>query len=316
MTWNIKSVVCLLGLLLALSPALAGADPVPAVFSPGVISGPEHDAAPAFSQDGSSVWFGRSGETYASIYVSHKVAEQWSVPQVAAFSGHWRDMEPAMAPSGRYLVFISNRPVVPGGQPLDGYFMGKNFPAGGGNMWRVDRQGDGWSDPVHLPVVVNASTSTFAPSIAADGSLYFMSPDKLTNRFRIYRAQLANGQFESPVPLPFSTGEFTDVDPAVSPDESFLVFGSSRKSRTDIDLFLAFKSGKNWCKPVHLGDIVNSSGSDAEPRLSPDLRTLYFSSDRLLPAGADGGTPGWNNAKYNIFSLPIGQFLQARQCEP
>jgi hypothetical protein len=41
-------------------------------------------------------------------------------------------------------------------------------------LWRVDRKGDGWDDPKQLPVTINQGTSVFSPSIAADGSLYFM----------------------------------------------------------------------------------------------------------------------------------------------
>jgi len=35
-------------------------DPVPVLFGAGIISGPQHDSAPAFSRDGRAVWFSRS----------------------------------------------------------------------------------------------------------------------------------------------------------------------------------------------------------------------------------------------------------------
>ncbi|HEY9552185.1 MAG TPA: hypothetical protein VIR62_01110 [Allosphingosinicella sp.] len=44
---------------------------------------------------------------------------------------------------------------------------------------------------------------------------------------------------------------------------------------------------------------------DAEARLSPDGKTLYFSSERLSPAHPNEGEEGWNNGKYNIWSIGL-----------
>ena len=59
-----------------------------------------------------------------------------------------------------------------------------------------------------------------------------------------------------------------------------------------------------WGAPRHLGDVVNSVGSDAQARLSPDGRTLYFSSERRSPAPADRDA-AWNNGKYNIWQVQL-----------
>jgi len=283
-------------LLLAAAPLLAlpvqASEPQPGcpaatrpeVFAPGTISGPDHDAAPAFAPDGKTVWFNRSDGAHSTILESRLEAGRWSAPRVASFSGQWSDMEPAMSPDGRFLVFVSNRPADGGDRPLDGRFMGKTFPGGGGNLWRVERTAAGWSAPVRLPDAINSDPSTFAPSVAADGSLWFMHPVDDGRRFRLYRAAWRDGRFEAPAALPFSDGTTNDVDPAVAPDESFVVFGSSRPPARDMDLFVAFRQGSAWSAPRHLGDVVNSPGSDAEARLSPDARTLYFSSERRSAA--------------------------------
>ncbi|WP_266182326.1 hypothetical protein [Dyella humicola] len=74
--------------LLALSvvPAWA-ADAAPTVFAPGVISGPLHDSAPAFTPDGKTVFFSRSDGPHSSILVSHLKRGHWSPPSTAPFSG-------------------------------------------------------------------------------------------------------------------------------------------------------------------------------------------------------------------------------------
>ena len=299
----------------AAPPDAAPRDGVPQVFAPGVISGPQHDAAPAFSPDGRRVWFSRSDGKQSTILESRLEDGHWSAPHTASFSGRWSDQEPAMSPDGRFLVFVSNRPADGAGPALDGFFMGKSFPGGGGNLWRVDRTPGGWGAPVRLPDVVNADASTFAPSVAADGSLWFMHPVADGRRFRLYRAQWRDGRFESPRPLPFSDGSTTDVDPAVAPDESFVVFGSSRAPARDMDLFIAFREGASWSAPRHLGEGVNSAGSDAEARLSPDERTLYFSSERRSAASADRDVD-WNNGKYNIWRVELADCPAARRGAP
>jgi Tol biopolymer transport system component len=184
------------------------------------------------------------------------------------------DLEPAMAPDGSYLVFVSNRPVRPGGKLLDGTFGGKTHPGRGGNLWRVERIGDGWATPVRLPDIVNTSSSTYAPAVAADGSLYFMHPDPQTGHFRLYASRFAGGQFAPPQPLPFSDGLASDVDPAVAPDQSFLVFTSNRAPSPagQGDLFVVFATPTGWGPPVHLGP----SGDEA--RLDPACSALYFTA--------------------------------------
>ncbi|HET7587439.1 MAG TPA: hypothetical protein VFL45_05080 [Gammaproteobacteria bacterium] len=125
---------------------------------------------------------------------------------------------------------------------MDGFFNGKRAAGHGGNLWRVDRQGNSWSNPRRLPALINSSTSVFSPSIARDGSLYFMRPDETTGRFRLYVAQWQDDHYLLPAPLPFSTGARMDVDPAVDPDKRFLIFGSSRVPAAAIDLFIVFRT--------------------------------------------------------------------------
>jgi Tol biopolymer transport system component len=231
------------------------------------------------------------------------------MPMTASFSGRWSDMEPAMSPDGRFLIFVSNRPVDDSGKPLDGFFMGKRFPGGGGHLWRVDREGNGWGRPMQLPGVINSSDSTFAPSVARDGSLYFMRATADGRRFHLYRAQaIAQGYLPAEL-LPFSGSAATDVDPAVAPDESFLVFGSGRDPARGMDLFIVFSRAGSWGAPMHLGNLVNGVGSDAEPRWSPDGKTLYFSSERVAIQAAGQSAADWNNGKYNIWSVPLTPWL-------
>ena len=94
----------------ALGAASAAAPQPPArtdtatVFGEGVISGPANDAAATFMPDGRTVYFFRSNGQDYDIMTSRFDGARWSQPLIASFSGHWRDLEPAMAPDGSYLI--------------------------------------------------------------------------------------------------------------------------------------------------------------------------------------------------------------------
>ena len=288
-------------------PATTRAE-APAVFAPGVISGPQNDTDAAFTPDGNSLVFARAN----TILVSHRSGGTWSKPEIAPFSGQWPDLQPTMAPDGSYLVFVSGRPIAPGDAKR---------PAG--NLWRVDRRGDGWGEPVHLPANVNRDSSIWAPSVAGDGSLYFIQKENPKAPMRIWRSQAKNGTYEPAVPVSFGDPTTQDVDPAVAPDESFIVFGSMHPDAPDAHerLFISFREGSGWGKPIDLGDAVNGPDDTNEARLGPDGRTLYFSSDRTLPprfprtpaqAAADQARiDAWDNGNLNIWTISLAPWLDA-----
>ena len=264
-----------LSVLLAFgSTALAAmtSSEAPTIFAPGAIAGTADDGAAAFTPDGATVYFMRGTDSF-TLMESHRDRGHWSTPKAASFSGHWRDLDPAMAPDGSFLLFVSNRPALPGGKPIDEAHAGKRRAGAGMNLWRVNRQGNGWSTPVRLPETVNRSSSVYAPALAADGSVYFMQADPKTSHFRLYVSHLADGQLQPAAPLSFSDGVTDDYDPAVAPDQSFVVFTSDRppSSSTASDIFIAFARPGGWSKPVALGV------AGTESRLDPDLSTLYFS---------------------------------------
>ena len=297
------------------APAVA----VPEIFSPAIVSGPAHDSAPAFSPDGREVYFTRSSSSLSIIMVSHRLAQGWSEPVIAPFSGEWLEMEPAFSPDGHFLVFASNRPDADGGAPIDGFFNGVARPGKGARLWRVDRLPAGWGRPYLLPPEINDGHAVYAPSVARDGSLYFMKPGT-DGRFQLFRAQAGQTGFKPPERLPFNEDGAASVDPAVAPDESFIVFSSNRKPARGMNLFIAWRRGAGWGCAIPLGEAVASSGSDAEARLSPDAKTLYFASDRTVAvrfpatrqqtAIALRRMHDWDNGNYNIWRVDLRPWLQ------
>lgn len=291
-------------------PALAS----PEVFAPGIISGPAKEDCAAFAPDGDTVYFDRAQWPNALILVSHRAQGAWSTPVIATFSGQWLDHDPAMAPDGSFLVFASSRPANAGGVPV----------REAGNLWRVERKGTGWSAPVRLPDAINRSAKTYAPSIAGDGSLYYQQADASNGEFHLLRAQYRDGRYLEPARVALQAPGTHELDPAIAPDESFIVFDANTPSSPDHDrLFIAFREGDAWGKPVDLGDAINAHDDPWGAHLGADHRTLYFSSTRSQPTAFPrtreqaeqdlARLQAWDNGNENIWRVSLQPLLDAHR---
>lgn len=273
-------------LVMGLSALMAWAEPVlsqelrPQLFAPGIISTEDDEWGFAMSPDGRSVWFNKAdrGYRYQAILESRRGSDgRWSEPEVASFSGRWRDIDPALSPDGKRLVFASRRPLREGEPAREDF-----------DLWAVDRLPDGsWSAPWHLGPRVNSSGSETNSSIAADGSLYFAAngrPGTSPQLRTLYRSRLgADGYAEpEPLPAPINSGH-DESNHWIAPDQSHLIFLSSRPGgHGQADLYISFRNGERWSSPRNLGPSINRAGSSGAftPFVSADGGTLYF-ADRI-----------------------------------
>jgi len=285
----------------------------PTIFAPGVISGPGNDGTPTLSPDGRTLYFYRYGTAPASAMIleSPRSGAGWSEPVVASFSGPSPDRQPAFSPDGRRLVYVSLRQLlVSSGEP-------RQYAS---NLWRVVRTASRWSAPERLPDTVNISSRMHNPSIAANGDLYFTCPTTRPGQdptWGLYWAAYRNGRYDNAQPLSFSDSDVLDADdPAVAPDESYLIFGSHgrRPPLGREHLFITFRRGTSWGPPIRIrydaDDWTSNNGNgDGEPQISPDGATLYFDSSR---SAADAARlDAWNNGNTNVWTLPLGPLLDA-----
>jgi hypothetical protein len=312
------------GVLVAHLAAQAQGAAAPEVFAPGVISAADNVNAVTFSPDGNVAWFDEVAGGGSTIMESHRVEGVWSTPRIAAFSGEWRDLDPAMAPDGSFIVFCSNRPAAPGGKALDSTtFDGRLHVGAGSHLWRVDRAGAGWGAPVLLPAAINDGTRLYSPSVVRDGSLYYQRPDPVSRTFHLMRSQYRDGAYQPPEPVVIGPREADERDPAVAPDESFIVFSTKRPpARPDGRLVIAFRSGDHWGEPTDLGDAVNRDGAEG-PHLGPDGRTVYIDNTTTFEAATPRSREQterdlqrarlWDNGNSHLWSFSLATWLDAHR---
>ena len=95
------------------------------------------------------------------------------------------------------------------------------------------------------------------------------------------------------------------IRPAISPDETFIVFASAKKGGYGAnDLYISFRRRDGtWSKGFNLGPKVNTAGEELGPRISPDGKFLFFyRRDK------------WQNATCSdIYWTEIKQFMSLQE---
>jgi hypothetical protein len=266
---------------IAPAPPSYGSDtpiPEPRLFGEGVISTPLDEFGGQLTGDGRTLFFSRSVPRFYldTIFVSRFAAGRWSEPEVAPFSGVWRDYDPVLSADGSRIFFISDRPR--SGGASQGY-----------NIWYLERTaGGGWSEPRDLGAPINGVGDAHFASTALDGTLYFTShrPGNL-GYVDVYRSRRVGGRYAQPENLgPAINGpEWSNLEAFVTPDGNELLVAAfgHRDGLGDADLFISFLENGVWSHLQNLGPRINSAARDYTPRITPDGRYLLFASERGLP---------------------------------
>jgi Tol biopolymer transport system component len=200
---------------------------------------------------------------------------EWTKPEVVPFAGMYSDLEPTFSADGRTLFFASNRPVS-GNAP-------KDF-----DIWKVTREGNGWSAPVNLGAPVNTERDEFYPSVTRMGHLYFTANYQGKGRGRedIYRAEWKENKFQIPQALDSAINSKVDEFNAfVSPDEDYILFTcyGRRDDAGGGDLYMSVKDSAGKWQPARCLTELNSNYLDYCPYVSPDGKKLFITSTRYNP---------------------------------
>ncbi len=245
----------------------------PEIFAPGIISTGHHDGCITFSPDGNELFYHFGGHGRMVILYMKQEGNRWTVPQVASFSGRYRDGEPHFSYDGNQLLFRSNRPLE-----------GKEEPTESTDIWIVERNEDGWGEPRNLGYIINSEKDDLYPTITKSGDLYFAS--NRDGGWDIYTSKYVNGRYTKPEKLSDAiNSEFGDWDAFFAPDESYIIFGSNGRSDGlgESDLYISFrKEDGTWTKSENMGSQINTVYREVDPNVSPDGKYIFFRSNRRI----------------------------------
>jgi outer membrane protein OmpA-like peptidoglycan-associated protein/tetratricopeptide (TPR) repeat protein len=108
--------------------------------------------------------------------------------------------------------------------------------------------------------------------------------NKVSN-LQIFKSELKDNKWQTGVPLPFNSPDFSNEHPALSLDEKTLYFASDRPgSLGSFDIYSVSIEGNKYGEPTNLGDKINTYRREQFPFMGSD-EVLYFSSDGHLGLG-------------------------------
>ncbi len=258
------------------------------VFAPGNITTNHHEHSRIqFSKNGTEMFWAvipidtsliSKGESpYKSkeqnIWHSKIINNQWTKPSILDLTKTIGGSSPTFSGTGNIFYYRTPK------QDVDPKIRPK--PS---QLWKVSYTNGQWGESVHendlIPIQERKTYMSFC--FAKNGNLYFDygGPDKDGEwQWYIYKSELKNGKYMSPVKMSNGINEF-DMSwcPWIAPDESYIIYSSSRDGEFgNGDLYINFKNEDgNWSSPINMGAKVNNESQERFPSVSPDGKYLFF----------------------------------------
>lgn len=275
----------------------------PALFGEGIITTKNDEFGGTFTNDGKTCYFSKSVLRFYLDVICYSEFKngKWQKPEVAPFSGQYRDFDPVFSPDGTIMLFTSNRPV--DGKLKTDY-----------DIWMLKKTTDNkWGEPIHLDTVINSSYDEHFASIASNGNIYFSSnrPGAIggDGDADLYCSKFINGKYTAAEHLVDSVSSTSEeLDCIIAPDESFLLMGAygRKDGYGNFDIFISKKVNGKWTPSKNLGPKVNSRFRDYSPRISPDGKYLFFTSERDFSANSTSVINSYKQLKENFNSVLNG----------
>ena len=247
----------------------------PEVFAPEVITIPVHSAV-VFSPDGLEVFY--VPWSTLKMEMMKQIEGNWTKPKTVSFATKYDAENPCFTEDGGRMYFTSTRPIKTEGVNIKEKFWQEN-------IWYVERQGDGWSEPFLLSDELNLFDLHWQFSINdLNRDLYFSaSSGEMGGGTEIYKSVQVDGRYTFPEKLSGIINTDGDEDtPFIASDGSYLIFARKPGADTFSDLYISFRNANGtWGNAVNLGSTINSPSHEVYPVVTRDKKYLFFISMRL-----------------------------------
>jgi OmpA-OmpF porin, OOP family len=193
------------------------------------------------------------------------------------------EQHPVISPDGKTMFFtISNHP---------GNIGGKKDP---GDIWFSRLIGDQWSAPVHAGTLLNDRAYNAVAGISANGEQLFLhghyDPSGSAARTQgiSISSNTGNGWSRpANITIPYFLNKSRILSGSISADGSTFIFSAETYGTHGVDdIYVSTNSSGKWSEPKNLGTTINTQFQELSPSLSPDGKTLYFSSNGRRGSGS------------------------------
>jgi hypothetical protein len=241
----------------------------PETFAPGIISTGEEEGSSGFARNGTVFLFQKFLERRCHTYITRLQDGVWTAPELIPF---WE----TMAANGDFVFSSDDKTMLYQVRTETG-------SSTISHIWRAEVTEIDWGEQTPLPEPVNTPHFESFASDTTAGTLYFFSrrPGG-KGRSDLWRCARIGGKYAEAINLESLNTEYEEWDPFIAPDESYLIFCSTKPGGLGRDdIYISFK-GKDgtWGPPVNMGPGVNSPGSENRPWVSRDGKYFFFTSTR------------------------------------
>jgi len=195
----------------------------------------------------------------------------------------WGDYSPQSNPSGKVIHFTSQRK----DSKSDGQTT-KDWNETNGwdeDVYSIEKNSTGWGKPKMLPEPINSDGNDFGTSFSGDGQnmVYVAcSREGGVGSCDLYTLTLEGTTWSEPVNMGNVVNSVEwDSQPTMSVDGNTIIFASDRDNGFGSeDLYITTKNRfGDWGAASNLGGVINTPFTEKSPFLSPDGKTLYFTSN-------------------------------------
>lgn len=232
---------------------------------------------PTLSDDALTLLFvsGNPYDVFAATRPSTASHDFANVVALASVNASGTDATPFLADGGLTLLLASDRPT------NDGF----------NDLMIATRAST--SDPFGTPTRianVNSNGIELAPQLSTDGLRLYFSSDRSNANRDIYVATRASRSdtFATPTRVTGLNTTSQEFGPSLRGDELEVFIASDRGGgRGSMDIWRAVRAttASSFDEPVNVS-VVNGSGYETDPRLSPDGTELFFASSQGAPQGS------------------------------
>ncbi len=243
---------------------------------------------------------------------------------VANLNTRYDEQNPVLSPDGTKLYFTRANDSLNIGGTKDK-----------GDIWFASLNEDGnWGVPVNLGEPVNNDLKNYLLGFSPDGKIMFLNNEKrnpggIIVNDGISFSVFSNGSWSNParVTVDYLLNKSKHQSGSISANGNVMLLSlQSYASRGEEDIYISTYQNGKWSQPVNVGSQVNTSHQEMTPYLSPDNKTLYFSSnghggkggrDIFMSERLGDGWTEWSKPKnlgsdVNSFGVELNYFIDAK----